>query len=209
MIELLREISEADMVAAFLRAEITSPRFSGKLAEAMEAAGAREVQIAQPDTTNDSDNEVRAQVLGYYRGYRHNRWLFGGFPDNLHWYKARLPREEIGDLRYVDYSYWNELTDNTHLVKDGVANIRKDKVVSDVSNHNYLTVADAIRHGRHDFEPIIVWGEAVSAPLEILEGHLRATAFGLAAEKAPTVIPVIVGLLRAADTVRASADTHE
>ena len=51
--------------------------------------------------------------------------MFDGIPDSLTWHEAEMTRQEIGGLRYVDYSYWNELTDNTHLVKDGVKNIRR------------------------------------------------------------------------------------
>lgn len=193
--KLLREISEADMVAAFLKAELYSSRFSSHLKEAMRLYGATESQIAHPETTNTQDNELRAKILGEYRGYRQNRWLFGGFPSNLNWYKAELLRDEIGTLRYVDYGYWNELSSHTHLVKDAVANIQKDKVVLDVPHDHFLAVANRIRRGKYDFEPIIVWGETIDS-LEILEGHLRATAFGLAADKAPAAIPVIVGIVQ-------------
>lgn len=63
--------------------------------------------------------------------------MFEGIPDGLTWYDAEIARAEIADLRYVDYSYWNELTDNSHLVKDGLANIRKGKVVFEVSNDRF------------------------------------------------------------------------
>jgi hypothetical protein len=192
--KLLQRISEADMVAAFLKGELQSPRFSSQLKKAMQLLGATEGQIACPDTTNTDDNELRAKILGEYRGYGHDRWLFGGVPHNLNWYQAELMRDEIGALRYVDYGYWNELSGHTHLVKDGVANIQEGKIVFDVPNDGFLTVASAICQGKHDFEPIILWGKTIDS-LEILEGHLRATAFGLAGDKAPTTLPAIIGIV--------------
>jgi len=79
-------------------------------------------------------------------------------------------------------------------VKDAVKNIQRGKVVSGVSHERFLQVAKKIRQGDHSFEPIILWGHDESSPLTILEGHLRATAFGLVADEAPEVIPAIVGL---------------
>lgn len=183
------------MVAVFLRAEFTSPRFSGELKKAMHLVGASEALITDPDIMNDQDNELRAKVLGEYRGYRQNRELFEGFPDNLNWYEAELTRDEIGDLHYVDYSYWNELSNHNHMVKDAVKNIRKGKIVFDVPHDRFLDVAEDIRQGKSDFEPMILWGQTTDSPLTILEGHLRATAFGLAADKAPATIQTIIGLV--------------
>lgn len=182
------------MVAAFLRAEFSSIRFSADLKKAMKKLGVAERIITKPDLKNDAENKQRALVLGAYRGYGQNREMFQNVPVNLTWYEAELEREEIGDLRYVDYSYWNELTDQTHRVKEAVANIQKGKIVFNVSNERFLTVAKIIRQAKDDFEPMILWGNNKDSTLEIIEGHLRATAFGLAGDEAPQTIKVIVGL---------------
>ncbi|MGH3396529.1 MAG: hypothetical protein ACRDPO_17745 [Streptosporangiaceae bacterium] len=195
--KLLRKVPEAAMVAAFLKAEFSSPRFSGDLKKTMRSLGAAEVVITHPDTTDMLENDLRARVLGAYRGYQQDREMFDGVPDALIWHEAEMTREEIGDLRYVDYSYWNELTDNTHLVKDGVKNIQAGKMIFGVAHDRFWTVTDRILRGEHDFEPIILWGRDSGSPLEILEGHLRATAFGLAGDKAPGTIHVLVGLVNA------------
>lgn len=192
--KLLEKIPEAAMVAAFLKAELTSVRFSDELKKAMNNLGVREEVIDNPNIEDEAENELRAQVLGYYRGYNQNREMFSDLPEDLTWYVAELERKEIGDLKYVDYSYWNELTDHTHLVKDGVKNIQKGKIVFDVPNDRFLAVAEKIRQGEYDFEPMILWGKDERSPLTILEGHLRATAFGLAGLNAPETITVIVGL---------------
>src|ERR1700683_1827179 len=183
------------MVAAFLKAEFSSPRFSGDLRKAMQSFCAAEAVITRPDTTDLRENELRAQVLGAYRGYRQDREMFAGIPDDLSGHEAEITRQELGDLRYVDYSYWNELTDNTHLVRDGVRNIQEGKLVFGVANDRFWVLTEQILRGEHDFEPIILWGQDSGSPLEILEGHLRATAFGLAGDKAPDVIRVLAGLL--------------
>jgi hypothetical protein len=199
--KLLKAVPEAAMVAAFLKAEFSSARFSGDLKSAIHLFGVDVAVITQPDIASEQENEQRARVLGGYRGYRQNREMFKDIPENLKWYEAELSREEIGSLRYVNYSYWNELTDNTHLVKDGAANIRKGKVVFNISNDRFWAFAERIRHGEYSFGPMILWGQDSSSPLEILEGHMRATALGLAGGKAPAAIEVLVGLVNAPDRV--------
>lgn len=121
--------------------------------------------------------------------------MFDGVPSDLTWYEAEITGQELGNLRYVDYSYWNELTGNTHLVKDGVTSIQQGRIVFDVPHDRFWAVAERVVNGDHDFEPIIAWGRDSDSPLEILEGHLRATAFGLAGDKAPAAITVLVGLI--------------
>ncbi len=185
------------MVAAFLKAEVFSSRFGEEVRKAMQLFGAGEDNVVRPDITNEQQNALRAQVLGEYRGYRQNREMFEGVPDSLTWYEAEITREEVGNLRYVDYSYWNELTDGTHLVKDGVRNIRRGKIVYDVPHSRFWAIADNIGRGEYGFEPMILWGQDVGASLVVLEGHLRATAFALAGDKAPAVVKVIVGLVSA------------
>lgn len=197
--KLLTKIPESAMVAAFLKAEINSVRFSDELRKVILRLGIAKSVVANPDIEDEEQNKLRAQLLGEYRGYKQNRKIFEGFPDDLTWFKAEISREEIGDLRYVDYSYWNELTDHTHKVKDAVKNIQKGKVVFEVSNDRFLEVAEQIKQGDTDFEPMILWGKDGRSPLTILEGHLRATAFGLAGKKAPAKISVILGLKTSSD----------
>lgn len=192
--KLLKTVPEAVMVAAFLKAEISSVRFSDDLKSTMEKLGIAEKIVVNPNLQDEHENQLRARLLGDYRGYKQHREIFQNFPDDLVWYRAELTRQEIGKLRYVDYSYWNELTDHTHLVKDAVKNIQKGKIIFNVSHDRFWAVTEQIKRGGHDFEPMILWGNDANSPLEILEGHLRATAFGLAGDKAPENISVIVGL---------------
>jgi hypothetical protein len=141
--KLLQRTTEADMVAAYLKAELHSKRFAGELKNAMQRRGVEEQVIATPDINNQHQNEQRAQVLGDYRGYRQHRAIFTEVPDKLAWYKGVLSPGDIVNLKYVDYSYWNKLTDNTHLVKDAVKNIRKGKVVFNVPNDRFLSFAES------------------------------------------------------------------
>ena len=57
-------------------------------------------------------------------------------------------------------------------------------------------MAALLKNGSNTFEPIIVWATDRDALLEILEGHLRATAYALAGKQAPQAISAIVGFAR-------------
>lgn len=156
--KLLTQIPESAMVAAFLKAEVNSIRFSDELRKVILRLGIAKSVVANPNLEDEEQNQLRAQLLSEYRGYKQNREIFENFPDNIKWFNAEISREEIGNLQYVDYSYWNELTDHTHKVKDAVKNIQNGKVVFNVSNDRFLEVAGQIRQGNGDFEPIILWG---------------------------------------------------
>jgi hypothetical protein len=192
--KLLKKVPEAAMVAAFLKAEFSSARFSHDVKHAVTTFGANENIIADPNLESQTENELRSQILGEYRGYGRNREIFEGIPSDLTWYEAELTKGEIGGLHYIDYSYWNELTSNTHRVEDAVTTIKEGKTVFNVSNDEVLAFAEDIRGGEYNVGPMILWGEAKDSVFEILEGHSRATALGLAGNKAPETIQVIVGL---------------
>lgn len=96
--KLLAPIPEAAMVAAFLKAEYTSERFSDELKKAMRKLGVDDKVITNPNCKDESENQLRARVLGDYRGYKQNREMFIDSPDDLTWYEAELDREDIGDL---------------------------------------------------------------------------------------------------------------
>lgn len=193
---LLHTVPDSAMVAAFLKAELYSERFSADLKQAMQHVGVGEALVVHPDLHDDRQNELRAALLGQHRGYQQGHDMFEGVPERMTWYAAELSRDEIGQARYVDYDYWNELTDHTRLVKEAVRNIQNGKTVFDVSNDRFLAVAEQIKRHGYSFEPMILWATDRDAPLELLEGHLRATAYYLAGEQAPHTIRAIVGFAR-------------
>jgi hypothetical protein len=63
-------VTEDDMVAAFLRAELDSPRFSPSLRAALADAGLDPSIVRRPDTGDPAANAARRRVLAAYRGYR-------------------------------------------------------------------------------------------------------------------------------------------
>ena len=189
---LLEQISEDEMVATFLKAEITSIRFGHEIISRLERDEVNREIIDQPNTRDNEQNAYRAKVLGEYRGYQQNRELFENYPDDVVWYRALLTREELATVRYIDYSYWNEISSGTRLPTEAARTIRSGRSIYGQSTEGFLKIAQALSEGAR-FPELILVGTAPEEPLTVLEGHVRLTAFFLAPECLPVEISVLVG----------------
>lgn len=169
------------MIAQFLSGEYRSKRFSDDIKASMEKLGVPEQVITNPDIENDRENALRRRVLGDFRGYGENRELFENFPRITDW---RLCRFEQGDLErvlYIDYSYWNELSDGTRSPLSAAENIRQGKMVYGVPNDGFIAAAEYLKNGGKLPRTILI-----TADLErfvIVEGHQRLTTYAMLPDK--------------------------
>ncbi|MRH87907.1 hypothetical protein GFY24_10690 [Nocardia sp. SYP-A9097] len=170
--------SEAEMVACFLLGELSSERFGDAIRSGLVADGLPESLLTHPDLGDAEANAARRALLAATRGYGENRDLFEGFPADVAWTWAEITAAEIATVRYVDYSYWVELSGGSRLPTDAARRIRAGKHAFDVPNEPFVTTARAIAaSGR--FPPLILVGVRHDE-LVCLEGHLRLTAYALA-----------------------------
>jgi hypothetical protein len=182
---IIRSSSPDEAILAWLQAELTSKRFQNDLKKSLDRYGLSSQIITDPNLSDKSENSLRLKVLKDYRDW---------FEDDVYaydWKLVELAVEDVKALRYIDYSYWNELSDNTHLVGVAAENVKRDKVVFDVSNTHFFDIAKTIETGAQ-FAPIVVLKREQS--LEIVEGHARATGF-LLADNATKPLQAIVGTL--------------
>ena len=185
--------SEEEMVSLFLRSEIGSVRWRTSLLEILHELKCPVSLLEEPDITRKEHNELRVRVLAHFRGYGQNRDLFEDYPASIAWHWVLLDREELGRIRYVDYSYSNLLTRGSRLPMDAAQTIRNGTEIYGVSNRGFLEGAEAVRHGVIFVEPILVAPDP-GGDLVILEGHGRITAYALAGEDAPQQIRALLGL---------------
>ena len=61
--QVLHAVTEHQMVAAFLAAELNSPRWREHVIRGLAAQGREQSLIEHPDLQSDLDNDVRVQVL--------------------------------------------------------------------------------------------------------------------------------------------------
>jgi hypothetical protein len=163
----IRESSDDEMIAVFLLGELTSERFGAGIRVALDAAG----QTAALVTAADLDDA------------------------RVRWVRAVLTPAELARVRYIEYSYWNELSGGTRLAGHAAEQIRPGVEVFGVPNGRFWSAKRAVERGEL-FLPLILAGRRRDR-LICLEGHLRLTAYALAGF--PTEIECLVGTTRTMD----------
>jgi hypothetical protein len=188
----IESTTEHEMVALFLRTEIQSERFRDEILALLARDGKDTDIVLKPDCADAEENAYRIQLLGDFRGYRQQRELFETFPDVVEWYRVTISKEELARVRYIDYSYWNELSAGSRLPEDAAKTIRAGIEVFGVPNDGVLRTAQAVRDGVR-FPELILIGTSPDS-LIVLEGHVRLTAYLLAWDYAPDELPVLMGI---------------
>ena len=116
--------------------------------------------------------------------------MFGGFPDDVQWDRVLLAREELADIRYIDWSYWNELSGGTRSPVHAARRIHEGIAPFGVPSDGFLAAAERVGDR---WPPLIVCSAGGGEPLVVLEGHLRLTAYVLAGDAAPAEVEALLG----------------
>ncbi|MDE7303765.1 MAG: hypothetical protein K2N60_10655 [Oscillospiraceae bacterium] len=136
--------------------------------------------ILSADLNNINENIARKKLLGEFRGYGLNRELFENFPGEIQWSLCNFVSKDLNSIRYIDYSYWNELSQGTHSPLKAAQTILNGIEIYDQSNAGFLKAAEFIKGGGKFPRPILLTSD--SEHFVIVEGHLRITAFALVPE---------------------------
>lgn len=188
--EVLGQSSEEEMIIEYLRAELSSERFSDNTREAMGRMGMDEGIVLSADPQSDEENRKRRELLGLVRGYGRGESMFERFPAVTDWKRCSFAQDDLDRIRYIHYSYWTELSGGTHRPTDAAERIRGGVCVYGQGNEGFLRAASHIRNGGSF--PAMFFLTADFEDFVIVEGHLRMTAYALAPEHFQN-IPVIVG----------------
>lgn len=174
----IRESSEDEMILEFLKGEIESERFQTQIMEILSTEREKLEIIKYGDLNNTTENLRRKEILRIFRGYGSNTELFENFPKISRWIFAECVEEDIDNIRYINYSYWNELSKNTSLPRIAAETIREDNEIYGVSNAGFISGVKYLKEGGI-FPPVILL-TADNHNFIILEGHSRMTVYGLA-----------------------------
>jgi hypothetical protein len=188
----LARLTEHDMIAAFVRAELHSERFGPAVRAALRRHRVPRRVVEYPDTADARQNAQRLAILRDHRRYGLDRSLFDGFPyDDVAWTRVALGRDEVLAIRYVDDDYWVELSGRSRLPTAAARRILAGE--ADPARTAYwLRVARTLDRGAA-FPELIAVTAGGGAPLVALEGHLRLTAYALRPERIPDPLTVILG----------------
>src|SRR5215472_9222038 len=168
------KVTDDFMIAAFVRAEIDSPRFGAAYRGLLAQRRVPRSVVDNPNMLRPEDNDVRRWLLRSVRGYP-DTLLFAGFPTGVSWFKATVAPDDLRSLYYADHPTWTTLTRGSRLVADGARNV-KDIPTSEDANHNIQAVTDRVLDGE-TFPELRGVSSAPDGPVVILEGQTRATAY--------------------------------
>lgn len=188
--KILGQSSEEEMIIEYLRAEISSKRFSDNVREAMKRLGLDERIVLSADLQSQEENEKRRELLGAVRGYGRDESMFERFPAVTDWKLCSFSQNDLEKIRYIHYSYWSELSEGTHRPTDAAERIRGGVCVYGQSNEGFIQAVSYIRNG--GTFPKMFFLTADYEDFVIVEGHQRMTAYAMAPEYFKD-IKVIVG----------------
>jgi hypothetical protein len=185
-------ITEDEMIATFLYAELNSPRFSAKVETYLQQQAVDRRLIQVPDLQDEHENAARRTLLGAYRGYGQGWGYFEGFPGQLRWERIGLSTQEVNEIKYIEYDYWVELSGGSRLALDGARRALAGIDVFGLSSRYFVDIAESLRRGAQ-FPMLICVAHDEESYLVVLEGHTRLTAYLIAPECLPSELALIVG----------------
>src|SRR5438552_1762330 len=121
-------ISADVMVAAFLQAEVNSPRFSQEVLRLLARDHQDRRILDAPDVNSAQENTYRARLLGEWRGYERDADVFTDLPDDTQWFRAVLDRSDLERVLYIKDDYWIGFSGGSRLVKEAVARIHSGEI---------------------------------------------------------------------------------
>lgn len=172
--------NENEMIYEFLKMEIDSDRFTEKIEVVLKELHIDRNIITNGDIKSEQENVLRVDILKRFRGWR-NEELFENFPTKIDWIWTVFNREDISKIIYINYSYWNELSNYTGSPLEAAKSILSGKTVYNVPNDRAIEGAQKLKEGC-TFPPLIMLTDASESRYIILEGHGRMTAYGLVPE---------------------------
>ena len=171
-----RSATESEVVLAFLRGELDSGRFGDDIKRGLIDAGGLHL-VQSPDLGSPEENRAREQALSAARGWRDTE-LFDGFPQKVEWHHGVLPPDDLERVRFIDYSYWIELSGGSRRPADVLATLQAGTLprwLTKLGTSWCLEFAAELATAEV-VDDLIVMATPGLGELVLLEGHARLTA---------------------------------
>lgn len=175
--KVVRESNENEVVLNFLTGELRSERFSIQLKETLKDLKTTEQIITKPNLNNQKENNLRKEILGKFRGYNKNFGIFENFPQIQSYNLCEFSTEDLKNIYYMNYSYWNELSNNTHSPLEAIKNIQNNIEIYNVSNKPFIDGINTLVKNKVFLPMIFLTHDNKS--FIVLEGHSRITIYAL------------------------------
>lgn len=177
--KIIRNSCEEEMILEFLKGEINSKRFNQKLYDILKELNISSEIITNGDINSDGQNKLRLKIMNKFRGYP-DRELFENFPKIYEWKYVQFDLDDLDNIYYIDYDYWNELSNRTSKLYEAAKNIKNGIEIYDVSNKPFI---DGMKFLDDDKFPAIILITCNGEKNLVIEGHSRITIYGLRPEK--------------------------
>lgn len=171
---LIRKTNEAEMILEFLKGELNSKRFNEDLNNAINELGLDSNIILNGNINDDQENIDRLKIMKKFRGYPDEE-LFERFPKIEEWKYLELNEKDIDNIYYIDYDYWNKLSNGTSKPVEAAKVIKSGKEIYEVSNQPFL---DGIEYNKINKFPPVILITCNDEKYLIIEGHSRMTVYG-------------------------------
>lgn len=173
-----KKVSEDEVWLSFLKGELYSERFRDDLLQVLKDNGYPEALITRGNSMDVEENERRKKVLKGYRGYP-DQGIFANFPKVKEWVRVNFQEADLENIYYLDYSYWNELSEGTSKPLVAAENVKAGREVFGVSNAPFYEAAQKLE--LQFLPPVILLSSG--KPMLLLEGHLRMTAYAMCPDR--------------------------
>jgi hypothetical protein len=190
--KILKDITNEEMTYMFIKQQLGSFRFAEEMKQIMDKLGVDKSIVDKPNFKDQNENELRKKLLQSFGGSDDEGHLFDNFPKNVSWKRALLTKNDLMRVKYIDYDYWNELSNGKRLVSEGALSIRKGVEIFGQSNQKFWDALEALKKGVKFPEPILI-AKNLSTDLVVVEGHLRLTVYLLDSDYTPDEVEVILG----------------
>jgi hypothetical protein len=184
---LLHPVTEDEVVATFLRAELGSGRYGERLRRLL-ARDCRDLDVLRrPDVADAGENAYRHALLEEHRAFGSREGLFFGFPDQVDWHRAALVRDDVLEIRYITWDWWLRISDGTRSPLQAARRIRAGEVAGITAEEHAAVVG-----GPHP--ELIAAATPALSPLVLVEGHVRLTAYALFPDRLPHELEILLGV---------------
>ena len=177
--KLIRKTNEAEMILEFLKGELNLKRFNEDLNNAINELGLDSSIILNGNIEDEQENNDRLKIMKKFRGYPDEE-LFERFPNIEEWKFLELNESDIDNIYYIDYDYWNELSNGTSKPVEAAKVIKSGKEIYEVSNQPFL---DGVEYNKTNKFPPVILITCNNEKYLIIEGHSRMTVYGFNSNK--------------------------
>ncbi len=177
--KILRKSSEDEMLLEYLKSEINSNRFSEKLQKTLTELNISQDIIINGNLKNEYENKQRKLIMNEFRGYP-TQDIFERFPKELKWFYVEFEKGDIDKIFYLNWEYWNEISNYTSKPTEAAKNIYNSVEMFDISNEPYFKGLEYLE-SNNKFNPIIAL-TCNGEKFVLIEGHSRMTVYGMKPE---------------------------